>query len=148
MKKFILPIFALLALTACGGSDKKASEADINVEIEETSDSLYDEGPIEITPDVSQEEIEAATAEIEANIEELEELGAEILEEEGIELDESDRRKLKDAAIDAYKRGKDKFQEKMQDFKDSDEYQDAAEKASELKEKVTDKAIEALDDMF
>lgn len=148
MKKFILPIFALLALTACGGSDKKASEADINVEIEETSDSLYDEGPIEITPDASQEEIEAATAEIEANIEELEELGDEILEEEDIELDESERRKLKDAAIDAYKRGKDKFQEKMQDIKDSEEYQDAVERASELKEQATDKAIEVLDKMF
>ena len=154
MKKFILSIVALLVLTACGGADKKCIEtdADVNVEIEaeteEPYDSQDDEKPIEITTNVSQEDIDYASAGIEANIEELEILGDEILEDASLEIDESNRRKLKDAAIDAYKRGKDKFQEKLQDIKDSDEYQDAVEKASEFKEQATDKAIEMLDNMF
>ena len=154
MKKFILSIVALLVLTACGGADKKCIEtdADVNVEIEAETEETYgyqdDEKPVEITPNVSQEDIDYASAGIEANIEELEILGDEILEDASLEIDESNRRKLKDAAIDAYKRGKDKFQEKLQDIKDSDEYQDAVEKASEFKEQATDKAIEMLDNMF
>lgn len=36
----------------------------------------------------------------------------------------------------------------MQYIKDSEEYQNATEKASEIKEQITDKTIEMLDNMF
>ena len=150
MKKFTLPLVILLALTACGGSGKQSGdinevtpsvveESALIQEVEETATSVTNGTATEIEDEIS---------EIKESIEELKEIEEVTTEDIDEELDEPTERGLKDAAIDAYHRGKDKFQEKMQDIKDSEEYQNATEKASEIKEQITDKTIEMLDNMF
>jgi flagellar biosynthesis/type III secretory pathway protein FliH len=150
MKKFTLPLVVLLALTACGGSGNQSvdfnevtpsvvEEPALIQEVEETATSVTDGTATEIEDEIS---------EIKESIEELKEIEEVTTEDINEELDEPTERGLKDAAIDAYHRGKDKFQEKMQDIKDSEEYQNATEKASEIKEQITDKTIEMLDNMF
>lgn len=150
MKKFTLPLVILLALTACGGSGNQSGdineatpsvveESALIQEVEETATSVTDGTATEIEDEIS---------EIKESIEELKEIEEVTTEDINEELDEPTERGLKDAAIDAYHRGKDKFQEKMQDIKDSEEYQNATEKASEIKEQITDKTIEMLDNMF
>ena len=150
MKKFTLPLVILHALTACGGSGKQSGdinevtpsvveESALIQEVEETATSVTNGTATEIEDEIS---------EIKESIEELKEIEEVTTEDIDEELDEPTERGLKDAAIDAYHRGKDKFQEKMQDIKDSEEYQNATEKASEIKEQITDKTIEMLDNMF
>lgn len=150
MKKFTLPLVILLALTACGGSDNQSGdineatpsvveEPSLIQEVEETATSVTNGTATEIEDEIS---------EIKESIEELKKVEEVTTEDINEELDEPTERGLKDAAIDAYHRGKDKFQEKMQDIKDSEEYQNATEKASEIKEQITDKTIEMLDNMF
>lgn len=140
----------LLALTACGGSGNQSvdfnevtpsvvEESALIQEVEETATSVTNGTATEIEDEIS---------EIKKSIEELKEIEEVTTENIDEELDEPTERGLKDAAIDAYHRGKDKFQEKMQDIKDSEEYQNATEKASEIKEQITDKTIEMLDNMF
>lgn len=150
MKKFTLPLVILLALTACGGSGNQSvdfnevtpsvvEEPALIQEVEETATSVTDGTATEIEDEIS---------EITETIEEIKEIDVLTTEDINEGLDEPTERGLKDAAIDAYHRGKDKFQEKMQDIKDSEEYQNATEKASEIKEQITDKTIEMLDNMF
>ena len=150
MKKFTLPLVILLALTACGGSGNQSvdfnevtpsivEESALIQEVEETATSVTNGTATEIEDEIS---------EIKESIEELKKIEEVTTEDINEELDEPTERGLKDAAIDAYHRGKDKFQEKMQDIKDSEEYQNATEKASEIKEQITDKTIEMLDNMF
>lgn len=150
MKKFTLPLVVLLALTACGGSGNQSvdfnevtpsvvEESALIQEVEETATSVTNGTATEIEDEIS---------EIKESIEELKKVEEVTTEDINEELDEPTERELKDAAIDAYHRGKDKFQEKMQDIKDSEEYQNATEKASEIKEQITDKTIEMLDNMF
>ena len=150
MKKFTLPLVILLALTACGESGKQSvdynevppsvvEESALIQEVEETATSVTNDTATEIEDEIS---------EITETIEEIKEIEVLTTEDINEELDEPTERGLKDAAIDAYHRGKDRFQEKMQDIKDSEEYQNATEKASEIKEQITDKTIEMLDNMF
>jgi flagellar biosynthesis/type III secretory pathway protein FliH len=150
MKKFTLPLVILLTLTACGGSGNQSvdineatpsavEESALIQEVEETATSVTDGTATEIEDEIS---------EIKESIEELKKVEEVTTEDINEELDEPTERGLKDAAIDAYHRGKDRFQEKMQDIKDSEEYQNATEKASEIKEQITDKTIEMLDNMF
>ena len=150
MKKFTLPLVILLTLTACGGSGNQSvdfnevtpsvvEESALIQEVEETATSVTNGTATEIEDEIS---------EIKESIEELKKVEEVTTEDINEELDEPTERDLKDAAIDAYHRGKDKFQEKMQDIKDSEEYQNATEKASEIKEQITDKTIEMLDNMF
>lgn len=150
MKKFTLPLVILLALTACGGSGNQSvdfnevtpsvvEESALIQEVEETATSVTNGTATEIEDEIS---------EIKESIKELKKIEEVTTEDIDEELDEPTERGLKDATIDAYHRGKDKFQEKMQDIKDSEEYQNATEKASEIKEQITDKTIEMLDNMF
>lgn len=150
MKKFTLPLVILLALTACGGSGNQSvdfnevtpsvvEESALIQEVEETATSVTNGTATEIEDEIS---------EITETIEEIKKIDVLTTEDIDEELDEPTERGLKDAAIDAYHRGKDRFQEKMQDIKDSEEYQNATEKASEIKEQITDKTIEMLDNMF
>ena len=150
MKKFTLLLVILLALTACGEAGKKSvdfnevtpsvvEESALIQEVEETATSVTNGTATEIEDEIS---------EITESIEELKEIEEVTTENIDEEFDEPTERGLKDAAIDAYHRGKDKFQEKMQDIKDSEEYKNATEKASEIKEQITDKTIEMLDNMF
>ena len=150
MKKFTLPLVILLTLTACGGSGNQSvdfnevtpsvvEESALIQEVEETATSVTNGTATEIEDEIS---------EIKESIKELKEIEEVTTEDINEELDEPTEREFKDAAIDAYHRGKDKFQEKMQDIKDSEEYQNATEKASEIKEQITDKTIEMLDNMF
>ena len=124
MKKFTLPLVILFALTACGGSGNQSGdineatpsvveESALIQEVEETATSVTDGTATEIEDEIS---------EIKESIEELKEIEEVTTEDINEELDEPTERGLKDAAIDAYHRGKDKFQEKMQDIKDSEEY--------------------------
>lgn len=150
MKKFTLPLVILLALTACGEAGNQSvdfnevtpsvvEESALIQEVEETATSVTNGTATEIEDEIS---------EIKESIEELKKVEEVTTEDINEELDEPTERDLKDAAIDAYHRGKDRFQEKMQDIKDSEEYQNATEKASEIKEQITDKTIEMLDNMF